>query len=135
MADHAVVPTQKQNETQAENRSLKVNAMALGGVLSAIAASSCCILPLILVGLGIGGAWASRLGVLEPYRPIFTGVTLIFLGVAHYRVYRQSKAVCADEAACARPLPNRIAKVALWTATVVSTAVLAFPYVIPLFLG
>ena len=31
--------------------------MAAGGLLGALAASSCCILPLALFGLGVSGAW------------------------------------------------------------------------------
>ena len=33
--------------------------VAAGGVIGALAASSCCILPLVLFGLGVSGAWIS----------------------------------------------------------------------------
>ena len=51
--------------------------VAVGGILGALAASSCCIVPLILFSLGIGGAWIGNLTVLEPYRPIFIGAALV----------------------------------------------------------
>jgi len=35
--------------------------VAAGGLLGALAASSCCILPLVLFGLGIRGAWIGNL--------------------------------------------------------------------------
>ena len=35
--------------------------VAVGGVLAALAASSCCIVPLALFGLGISGAWIANL--------------------------------------------------------------------------
>jgi mercuric ion transport protein len=40
----------------ADNRR-RQNLMAAGGLLGALAASSCCILPLVLFGLGVSGAW------------------------------------------------------------------------------
>lgn len=40
--------------------------IAAGGILGAIAASSCCILPLVLFSLGIGGAWIGNLTALAP---------------------------------------------------------------------
>ncbi len=38
--------------------------IAAGGILGALAASSCCIVPLVLFGLGIGGAWIGNLTAL-----------------------------------------------------------------------
>jgi mercuric ion transport protein len=108
---------------------------ATGGVLGAIAASSCCIVPLALFGLGIGGAWIGNLTALAPYQPIFVAMTLGFLGYGFYRVYRLPRKACADDGACARPLPDRIVKTALWSATALVAAALAFPYVAPVLLG
>src|SRR5258708_16920370 len=45
--------------------------VAAGGILGALAASSCCIVPLILFSLGIGGAWIGNLTALAPYKPLF----------------------------------------------------------------
>jgi MerT mercuric transport protein len=45
-------------------------------VLAAVVGSLCCVAPLVLLTLGISGAWISRLTALEPYRPIFIGVML-----------------------------------------------------------
>lgn len=59
----------------------------IGGVLAAVAASLCCVGPLVLLTLGMGGAWVSNLTALEPYRPIFIGVTLLFLGLAFRKLY------------------------------------------------
>ena len=53
-----------------------------GGILAGVGASACCIGPLVLVSLGIGGAWIGHLTALEPYRPIFIGLTLLLLGLA-----------------------------------------------------
>jgi mercuric ion transport protein len=102
---------------------------AAGGVLGAIAASSCCIVPLVLFALGIGGAWIANLTALTPYQPIFIGVTLAFLATGYYLVYRKPAVACGPGEACARPLPRRGVKLALWLATALVMSVIAFPYV------
>lgn len=109
--------------------------VAAGGILGALAASSCCILPLALFGIGIGGAWIGNLTVLAPYQPIFIVITLGFLGYGYYLVYWRTSKACAVGAACARPLPSRAVRIALWTATALVAAALAFPYVAPWLLG
>jgi mercuric ion transport protein len=53
--------------------------MAVGGLLGALAASSCCIFPLVLFGLGVSGAWIGNFTQLAPYQPCFIAVTLVFL--------------------------------------------------------
>ena len=88
--------------------------LALGGILGAIAASSCCIVPLVLFSLGATGAWVGNLGALAAYQPYFIPLTLGFLGVGFYLVYRKPQAVCVDEVACARPMPKRFVKAGLW---------------------
>jgi mercuric ion transport protein len=40
--------------------SLNVKGSLVAGALAAIGASVCCVGPLVLLTLGIGGAWASR---------------------------------------------------------------------------
>ena len=43
---------------------------AVGGIIGALAASSCCVLPLVLFGIGISGAWIGILPNLRPISPI-----------------------------------------------------------------
>lgn len=107
--------------------------IAAGGILGALAASSCCILPLALFSLGISGAWIGNLTALAPYKPYFAAATLALIGYGYYLVYAKPKAQCAD-GACARPLPNRLVKSSLWIATVLVAAALAFDYAAPLLL-
>ena len=40
----------------------------IAGVLAAIGASVCCVGPLVLLALGIGGTWVGSLTAMEPYR-------------------------------------------------------------------
>ncbi len=109
--------------------------MAAGGLLGALAASSCCILPLVLFSLGVSGAWIGNFTQLAPYQPYFLAATLGFLGYGYWLVYRSGKLACADGEACARPLPNRIVKTGLILATILVIAALGFDFVAPLFLN
>jgi mercuric ion transport protein len=109
--------------------------LAAGGMLGALASTSCCILPLVLFSLGIGGAWIGNLTALAPYQPIFVAITLGFIGAGFWLVYLRPKPGCTDGEACARPLPGQIAKTSLWLATILVAAALAFPYVAPVLLG
>ena len=108
--------------------------IAAGGILGALAASSCCIVPLILFSLGIGGAWIGNLTALAPYKPLFVAGTTGLLGYGFYLVYWKPRRACADDSACARPIPNRLVQLALWIATVLVVAAFAFDYVAPLLL-
>jgi mercuric ion transport protein len=116
-----------------EDRS-RARLVAAGGLLGALAATSCCILPLVLFSLGISGAWIANLTALAPYKPYFAAGTLALLGYGYYLVYVRPRQACAD-GSCARPLPNRLVKSSLWIATVLVVAALAFDYVAPLLLS
>jgi len=108
--------------------------MAVGGLLGALAASSCCILPVALFSLGISGAWIGNFTRLAPYQPYFLAATLIFLGTGYWLVHRASRRACAVGEPCARPLPNRLVKAALVVATVLVVAALGFDVLAPLLL-
>jgi len=107
---------------------------AAGGIFGALAASSCCIVPVVLFTLGISGAWIANLTALAPYQPIFFAATAGFLGVGYYLVYRHPRVACAD-GTCARQLPGRSVKAVLWAATLLVLAAVAFDYLAPVLLG
>ena len=106
-------------------------ALAAGGAF-AVLASACCVAPLVLVSLGIGGAWISNFTVLEPYRPYFLGAALIALALAWRRIYRP-QAGCAPGEVCALPQKRRVYKILFWTVLVLVLAAFGFPYLAPLF--
>ena len=108
---------------------------ALASILGAVMASSCCILPLALFSLGAGGAWLGNLAALSPYQPVFIAVTAVALGYGFHSVYRKPVEACAADTACASPLPRRLIKLSLWSATALVGAAAAFPYVAPALLG
>lgn len=114
----------------------KTGRYVAGGVLGALAASSCCIVPLVLFSAGASGAWIGSLTALYPYKPYFLVAAAGFLWMGFYRIYRRPKAAaCAAGGGCVRPLRRRLLKAALWGATALVLAALAFPYVAPLVLA
>lgn len=105
----------------------------IGGVIAAIAASLCCVGPLVLVMLGISGAWVGNLAVLEPFRPYFLGAAIIALFFAWKKIYRAPAAACTPNSLCAMPQTNRIYKVLFWIVAVLVVLAMIFPYIAPLF--
>jgi mercuric ion transport protein len=79
--------------------------LAAGGI-AAILASACCLGPLVLVSLGLGGAWLGNLTALEPFRPVFVGAALVALFFAYRRIFRPA-AECKPGEVCARPQAKR----------------------------
>jgi len=108
--------------------------VAADGVLGALAASSCCIVPLVLFGLGISGAWIGNLTQLAPYQPYFIAATVACLGGGYWLRYLSSRIACADGDVCARSLPTRIVNISLILATVLVIGALALDFLAPLFL-
>ncbi len=99
----------------------------VGGFLAAIGASLCCVGPLVLVSLGIGGAWIGTLTALEPYRPLFIAVTLLFLFLAFRKLYLVPR-VCDPDQPCANPATLRNQRILFWVVSVALIALLTFPY-------
>ena len=123
-----------QPETRQKDTLRTQRLLAAGGVLGALAASSCCIVPLVLFGLGVSGAWIGNLTRLAPYQPYFLAATAACLGYGYWLVYRSGNRTCADGEVCARPLPNRIVKTGLVLATLLVLGALAFDFLAPLIL-
>lgn len=109
--------------------------VAAGGILGAVAASTCCILPLVLFSLGISGAWIANFTKLAPYQPYFIAATIALLGYGYWLVYRSSKVACVDGEACARPLSKRLIMGGLIVATVLVIAAIGFDLLAPLLLN
>jgi len=104
-----------------------------GSVIGAVLASSCCIVPLLLVTLGVSGAWIGSLSALEPYKPWFAAVTMLFLGVGFWQVYWKPKQDCEEGSYCASPKSDRVVKIALWSATLLVALALTIDYWAPIF--
>lgn len=96
-----------------------------GAVVAAFASAACCLGPLVLTILGIGGA-ASAVA-LKPYRPYLLVLTAVMLGFGFYLAYRRPATDCGPGQACEMPRANRAGRVALWIATIVILIVVTFP--------
>jgi mercuric ion transport protein len=116
-----------------ENSSQRTGSGALFvGGLAAILASTCCLGPLVLVALGLSGAWIGNLTRLEPYRPFFIAGALIALFFAGRHIFRRAQ-TCNPGELCAVPRTRRIYKVLFVTVSVLVLIALVFPYVVKLF--
>src|ERR1051326_3842773 len=91
----------KSRSLQPDGRGVQV--LALAGLLGALAASSCCILPLLLFSLGIGGAWIANFPRLAAYQPVFLAATVAFLGGGYWLLYRASRRAWAGQQGWAPP--------------------------------
>ncbi len=131
----------KQSMTQIDIPSLPVNEAKVpqlamwGGILGAIAASSCCILPLALFWLGVSGAWIGNLTQLAPYQSYFIAFAVANIGFGAWRVYKARQQVCEPGMACAKPVNTRIVTLGLVLSTLLVGAALSFNSVAPYFLG
>ena len=106
-------------------------ALFVGG-LAAILASTCCLGPLVLVALGLSGAWIGNLTHLEPYRPFFIVGALIALFFAGRQIFRPAQA-CQPGEVCAVPRTRRIYKIVFGIVSVLVLIALVFPYVVKFF--
>lgn len=105
--------------------------LAAGGI-AGLLASACCIGPLVLVTLGVSGAWIGNLTALEPYRPLFIGVALVAMVFAWRRIFRPVEE-CQPGEVCAVPRVRVAYKVIFWLVSVLVLVALLFPYALPLF--
>lgn len=99
----------------------------IGSIIGGIAASTCCLGPLVLLTLGISGSWIGNLSALEPFRPIFIGITLVFLGLAFRKLYLVPQS-CAVDAPCAQPANLRKQRIVFWIVSAFVLIVVGFPW-------
>jgi len=63
----------------------------IGSLFSAVVASACCWLPLLLIAAGVSGAAVGS--AIEVYRPWFLGAAFVFLAAAFFFAYRPKTAM------------------------------------------
>ena len=117
--------TQAGGQTTKSSRSGSI-ALFSGG-LAAILASTCCLGPLVLVTLGVSGAWIGNLTLLEPYRPFFIVIALVALFFAWRSIYQTAQA-CKPGEVCALPPTRRLYKFLFWASAVLTLLALVYPY-------
>jgi mercuric ion transport protein len=127
---NASVSTTRSNDDRTVDQAPRA-ALAVGG-LAALLASTCCLGPLVLVMLGVSGAWIGNLTALEPFRPLAVAAALVALALAWRRIYRPATA-CKPGEVCAIPQVRRGYRVLFWIVAALAAVAIAFPYVLPLF--
>ena len=104
------------------------------GVLGALAMTSCCILPLVLVSFGVTGVFIAQLGAFYAYKWYTFALSAAFLGYGFYKAYKPvSLDACAD-GTCARPINRTVMRVTLWAAAAIVAVAMAFPHITPFIL-
>lgn len=104
-----------------------------GAVVSGLLASACCLGPLVLAAIGIGGA--GLLSRFEAYRPVFTAATFGLLVAGFWLAYRKPKAAAGDDCGCELPKASRAGRALLWIAAAVAVGAWSFPYIAERLLG
>jgi mercuric ion transport protein len=100
-------------------------------IAASLLASTCCVLPLVLVLVGVTGAWIAQLQTLKPLTPYAVALTLAALGWAGWLVFRPVRACDLAGGACATTHP---ALRRVWIACALFIgALLGFPLIAPLF--
>ena len=100
----------------------------LTGGLAALLASTCCLGPLVLITIGVSGAWIGNLTLLEPYRPLFIAAAVVALWFAYRRIWRPADA-CEPGQVCALPAVRRSYKAMFGIVVALVLVALGFPLV------
>jgi mercuric ion transport protein len=90
---------------------------------------TCCVFPVAFSFLGASGLALAM--DLMPYRAHFIALTAVFLSACFYFAYRPQKEECAPGSVCAAPKSRTQQRVSLWVVTILTLALIAFPYLIP----
>ena len=116
----------KTENLKTENNS---NAVTGVGVFAALAASLCCITPVLALLAGATGA-ASAFSWLEPARPFLIALAIGSLGFAWYKSLKASGAeACGPDGTCVVEKKNFLAsRTFLTIITIAAVVLMAFPY-------
>jgi mercuric ion transport protein len=119
------------DQLQAARTGAEPLALTAGGV-AALLTGTCCVVPLVLVSVGAGGAWLAHLRAFEPYKWVFIGAAVVALAFAWRRIYRPAPE-CKPGEVCAVPQIKRGYKIGFWAVTLLLLFMAGFPYVAPFF--
>ena len=106
---------------------------AAASVMTALAASACCIGPVVFSLMG-AGALSVASTKLEPYRPWFLAATVVMLAGAFCAAYGPMATGECDDAGSCTPQSRRTARILVWIVALVTAILVAFPYYIGFFI-
>jgi mercuric ion transport protein len=92
--------------------------IATGALAGAIAASTCCVVPLALALTGVTGVWIGSLTGLSPYQPLFVLLAALCIGIGFWRSYGSTGTAC-EGPECGTQASRRVTRAMLWVATAV----------------
>lgn len=101
------------------------------GLLGALAMTSCCILPLTLVSLGVSGVFIGKLGLLYPYHWYFLAFATATLGYGFFKAYRPIPVEACADGTCQRPMNRTLMRSLLWIGAAIVALATFFPYLAP----
>lgn len=105
----------------------------VAAVVTGVAASLCCVLPVLAAVGGIGSAALAAAFV--PYRPWFIGLTVVALGYGYYSAFFRSRPVTCEDGTCRLPGRVRVQRTILVIATVVAVVAVSFQWWVRYVLG
>lgn len=116
-----------------KSSNIPVKGGIIGGISAAIGASLCCLGPLVLLSLGVSGAWISNLVQLETYRPLFISLVVIFFAISGWQLFKPNK-TCNTEQLCATASVQRQRVILFWFSLIVAKLLITSVYWLPLVL-
>jgi mercuric ion transport protein len=103
--------------------------------LGALAMTSCCILPLGLVSLGITGVFIGQLGALYQYHWYFLAFAVAALAYGFWKSYRPVTPETCTDGTCANPVNRTLMRSVLWISAFVVLFALVFQVLAPVILN
>lgn len=103
---------------------MKDKIVPIGGMVTALLASACCIGPALFLAFGITGL--GFLSMFEWLRPYLLVLTFIFVGIAYRSAY--GKGFCNPDSACSLSI-RKISRILLWVLVGFAAFGISFPYV------
>jgi mercuric ion transport protein len=111
---------------------LNVKTALFGGIVAGIGASACCVGPLLLLSLGVGGAWIAHLTALESYRPIFIVLAVVLFGWAFRKLYLLPHS-CKASNECVADRTRGLQRVLFWVFLPITLGLIGSPWIVPIF--
>jgi len=103
--------------------------------LGALAMTSCCILPLGLVSLGVTGVFIGRLGALYQYHWYFLAFAVAALAYGFWKAYRPVTTENCASGTCANPVNRTFMRSVLWGSAFIVLVALVFQGLAPVLLN
>jgi mercuric ion transport protein len=124
-----VPAVRQERNTDAKGGGVAAGAGLVAG-LAAIVASSCCVLPIVFVGLGLGSVAAITIPTLAALRPYLLGAAVLAV-VAAWAHYARRRALCSVDMTCVGAPARRFPRWLVLASVVVFLALLWQPWIEP----